>query len=72
MRIEIEDADDKILHLIDRQEKVKGQILSLQSQINDLTVASASDKNQNGSFNCIIKTNLQRINVFLIGHACHS
>lgn len=50
VRIEIEDADDKILHLTDSQEKVKGQILTLQSQINDLTAASASDKNQNGNF----------------------
>jgi hypothetical protein len=50
VRIEIEDADDKILHLTDSQEKVKGLILTLQSQINDLTAASATDKNQNGNF----------------------
>ena len=54
MRIEIEDADDKILHINDSQEKIKGQILSLQNQISDLTVASASDEYQKGDLNWII------------------
>ena len=50
MKIEIEDADEKLTHLRDCQENVKRQILMLKNQINDLTADDASVKDQDGDF----------------------